>query len=645
MSKDSFIEGPISLSTRKTGYITDPETNESIEVQEKYLNHAFPYDIVQVEKTGDTQNSLAQGKIVKIIKRHQTQFVGTLSKNGSTSFVIPDNRKIYRDFYISKGADMAKDGQKVVVDFISWDDDKNNPIDKISKVLGNKGEHNVEMESIVYNSGFIIGFEKSVEDEAKRLKEKWSPIPEDEIKNRKDFRGTTTFTIDPKTAKDFDDALSLKTLDNGNYEIGIHIADVSHFVRPGTELDKEARKRAFSVYLVDRTIPMLPETLSNDLCSLNPEEDKLAFSSVFEMTPQGEVVSKWFGRTIINSDKRFTYEEAQDILDRGEGIFVEELKTLHSIATILRKEKLAKGAIRFDRDEFEFELDDHGVPIAIHKKDHIDTHWVIEEFMLLSNRNVARFIFDTDKKLNGGEIGNLMYRIHPVPDKDKISELRVFLKALGYNLEVSKKDGSISPKELNAILSQAEGKDEEGLVTTATIKTMSKAIYSVENQGHFGLAFQYYTHFTSPIRRYPDLVVHRILQNMIDNQKISDKDARDFISIAQNSTNQEIAATEAERTSIKYKQVEFMMNHIGEEFDGIISGVVKFGIFVELLDTGADGMVHVTNLGEDYFKFDEKNYRIVGEKSGEKYTLGDRVRVKIEDADLEKRTLSLKIVK
>lgn len=645
MSKDSFIEGPISLSTRKTGYITDPETNESIEVQEKYLNHAFPYDIVQVEKTGDTQNSLAQGKIVKIIKRHQTQFVGTLSKNGSTSFVIPDNRKIYRDFYISKGADMAKDGQKVVVDFISWDDDKNNPMAEISKVLGNKGEHNVEMESIVYNSGFIIGFEKSVEDEAKRLKEKWSPIPEDEIKNRKDFRGTTTFTIDPKTAKDFDDALSLKTLDNGNYEIGIHIADVSHFVRPGTELDKEARKRAFSVYLVDRTIPMLPETLSNDLCSLNPEEDKLAFSSVFEMTPQGEVVSKWFGRTIINSDKRFTYEEAQDILDRGEGIFVEELKTLHSIATILRKEKLAKGAIRFDRDEFEFELDDHGVPIAIHKKDHIDTHWVIEEFMLLSNRNVARFIFDTDKKLNGGEIGNLMYRIHPVPDKDKISELRVFLKALGYNLEVSKKDGSISPKELNAILSQAEGKDEEGLVTTATIKTMSKAIYSVENQGHFGLAFQYYTHFTSPIRRYPDLVVHRILQNMIDNQKISDKDARDFISIAQNSTNQEIAATEAERTSIKYKQVEFMMNHIGEEFDGIISGVVKFGIFVELLDTGADGMVHVTNLGEDYFKFDEKNYRIVGEKSGEKYTLGDRVRVKIEDADLEKRTLSLKIVK
>jgi len=645
MSKDSFIEGPISLSTRKTGYVTDPETNESVEIQEQYLNHAFPYDTVQVEKTGETQNSVMQGKVVKIVERNQTQFVGTLTKNGSTCFVIPDNRKIYRDFYISKGADKGKDGEKVVVEFLDWDDDKNNPRAEISKVLGEKGQHNVEMESIVYNSGFKIGFDADVEDEAKNLKEKWSPIPADEISKRKDLRGTTTFTIDPKTAKDFDDALSLKTLENGNYEIGIHIADVSHFVRPGTDLDKEARKRAFSVYLVDRTIPMLPETLSNDLCSLNPEEDKLAFSSIFEMTPQGKVVSKWFGRTVINSDKRFTYEEAQDVLDRGEGIFIDELKTMHSIASILRKEKIGNGAIRFDRDEFEFELDDKGVPVAIHKKDHIDTHWVIEEFMLLANKNVAKFIFDSDKKLNGGKIGNLMYRIHPVPDKDKIKALQVFLKALGYTLNIDQKDGSVSPKDLNAVLAQVAGKDEEGLVTTATIKTMSKAIYSVENQGHFGLAFQYYTHFTSPIRRYPDLVVHRIVQNLLDGQKISDKDARDFISIAQNSTNQEISATEAERNSIKYKQVEFMMGHIGEEFEGIISGVVKFGIFVELLDTGADGMVHVTNLGEDYFKFDEKTYSIVGEKSGEKYTLGDRVKVKIEDADLEKRTLSLKIVK
>ena len=636
MSKNLYIEGKISLSTRKTGYITNLETNETIEIQEKNLNKAFPWDLVKVEILPEKIGDNLQGKVIEIIKRNKEEYVGVVQKNSGGCFMLPDNPKMYVDFYIPKDqCEKAKEGDKIVVKIDSWD--RANPTGKIVKVLGQKGLHEVEMQAIVYDRGFDTDFPKAVEEEARELSAKWHKIPESEIEKRRDMRETTTFTIDPKSAKDFDDALSLEKLDNGNYQIGIHIADVSHFVTPGTELDKEAFERSFSVYLVDRTIPMLPEVLSNDLCSLNPEEEKLAFSAVFEISPNGKIHDKWFGRTVIKSDKRFSYEEAQEVLDKGEGVFIEELKTMHSIASIYRKEKFNNGAIRFEKDEFEFELDDKGVPIAIHKKEHIDTHWVIEEFMLLANRSVAMFIDEKSEKKPR------MYRVHNQPESDKLYELQSFVKALGYVLEIAP-DGSISAKDLNNLLQEVAGKPEETLISTAAVKTMSKALYSPKNSGHFGLAFDDYTHFTSPIRRYPDLVVHRILAEILSGKGVSDKEEAMFPKIAEQASNQEVAAADAERTSIKYKQVEFMKNHIGDEFDGVISGVAKWGAYVLLNDTGAEGLVHVTNMGNDFYEFDEKNYRIIGKQSGKVYTLGDPVRVKIADANLEEKKLDMRFV-
>lgn len=387
---------------------------------------------------------------------------------------------------------------------------------------------------------------------------------------------------------------------------------------------------------------MLPEILSNDLCSLNPNEDKLAFSAIFELNDNAEVQNQWFGKTIINSNKRFTYENAQETLDSQSGDFIEELNVLNNFSKILSKRKIDAGAIRFEKDEFEFELDENGVPIRIYKKPHLWTHKLIEEFMLLANRYVAKYIFDTCRKNNDG-VCELMYRVHNVPEEGKIQELSVFLKAMGYILPLQK-DGSITPKDINALLAQVAGKAEESLITTATIRTMSKAVYSTANSGHFGLAFEYYTHFTSPIRRYPDLVVHRILQSLLTNQKLTPKETESFRKVAEHSTNQEIAAQDAERNSIRYKQVEFMQNHVGEEFNGIISGVAPFGLFVVLDDTGAEGMIHISKLGTEFFNLDEKNYRIVGEKSGKKFSLGDSIRVRIESANLDERKLEMGVV-
>ncbi|MEY2640627.1 MAG: ribonuclease [Candidatus Parcubacteria bacterium] len=641
MTTHTSIEGTIAISkARKLGFVKHPETGNDVAIPFDDIAHALPGDTVRVSLTGAMLEDMPLGKVEAIITRNKMKFVGVVKKDAQC-FVFPDSPKMYVDLMLRPEdcANVAHD-DKVFVEIVSWEVSEKNPTAKVLENIGKKGVHEVEMRAIVLEKGFDASFPKNVLQEADNLKKAWATIPESEIAKRRDMRGTTTFTIDPADAKDFDDALSFKKLPNGNYEVGVHIADVSHYVTPGTALDKEGFERSFSVYLVDRTIPMLPEVLSNDLCSLNPEEEKLAFSAIFEMTPQAGVVSEWFGRTVIKSDKRFTYESAQRVLDDKAGDFAEELLILQDLAHKLADAKTKAGAIRFTSEEFEFELDPNGVPLKIVKKEHLDTHSLIEDFMLLANKHVAKYIFDACKRGNGGNVCSLMYRVHNVPDRDKIAELSVFLKALGYTLPVAE-DGTISAKDLNALFAQVAGKAEESLVTSASVKTMSKALYSTENTGHFGLAFEYYTHFTSPIRRYPDLVVHRILQSLLDGGSISPAEAAFFEKAASHASQQEIAAQEAERASIRYKQVEFMRQHVGESFDGVISGVAPFGLFVALKDTGAEGMVHISKLGKDFWNLDEKNYRILGEKTKQAFTLGQQIRVKIESADLDQRKLNL----
>lgn len=636
ISENEF-ELNINVNSGGYGYFIHPDTDEFVEIQPDNLKRAFHRDLVEVRIMDQTIKNKKQAEVTKLISREKNNWVGVIKKRGEgqSCFLVADDRRMYIDFYLpSSECAKAKDNEKVQVEMVEWKDEEKNPEGKILKVLGPKGNHEVEIQSILLEKGIIADFPKEVEDEAKKQKEAWSPIPAEEITKRKDIRGITTLTIDPKTAKDFDDALSFKKLENGNYEIGIHIADVSHFVRPGTKLDKEARERAFSVYMVDRTIPMLPEILSSDICSLNPNEDRLAFSAIFEITPDAKVLNEWFGKTVIHSNKRFTYEEAQEIIDAKAGSFKEELLILNDISKKLGVEKVENGAIKFSGEEFEFELDNDNVPIAIKKKPHLDTHSLIEEFMLLANRSVAKFLFKNSQG-NG-----YMYRVHSVPDPEKIEKLTIFLKAMGYELDTDQ-DGNIDPRDFNSLFKMLEGKPEENLISTATIRTMQKAIYSPKNQGHFGLAFDYYTHFTSPIRRYPDLIVHRILHKILEGTQPSKEELESFNEIAEHSSAQEVNAQEAERESIKFKQVEFMANHVGEEFDGIISSVAKWGVYVTLSDTGAEGLVHVTNLGNDFFNYEEKTYSMIGENTGKKYTLGDNIRVKVKEANLDEKKLDL----
>lgn len=636
------IEGTIAISkARKLGFIKDPKTEQDIAIRFEDIKHALPGDTVLVELKNSKIDEMDQGVVIEIVKRAKTKFVGTVQKTKGC-FVIPDSQKIYVSFNLPESeASKVEHNDKVYVELDKWGESNEKPDVKVLQVIGKKGVHEVEIRSIILEKGFDAEFQEAVLRDADELKSKWSPIPESEIKKRRDMRDTLTMTIDPVDAKDFDDALSFKILENGNYEVGVHIADVAHYVTPGTIIDKEAFERQFSVYLVDRTIPMLPEVLSNDLCSLNPNEEKLAFSAIFEMNKNADILNEWFGRTIIKSNRRFTYENAQEVLDTGSGDYAEELATLNMLSKKLADKKFAAGAIRFSSEEFKFELDEKGVPIAIHKKPHLQTHSLIEDFMLLANRHVAKFIYDQCSKTDG--VCGLMYRVHNLPDKDKIAELGVFVKALGYTLNIEK-DGSVTAKDLNALFAQLEGKAEESLITSAAIKTMAKAAYSTENNGHFGLAFEYYTHFTSPIRRYPDLVVHRILAKLLSGESINEVESGFFAKVATHASSQEIAAQEAERSSIKYKQTEFMQNHVGEEFEGIISGVAPFGAFVVLDDTGAEGMIHISKLGEDFWNLDEKKYRIVGERTGKFFTLGDKVKVKIESVDLDNRKLEMRFV-
>lgn len=665
----SVICGIISVNSRGVGFIEDERRGEDIMIEAPNLATALHRDEVEVKTLIGKVRGRRIGSVVRIIRRNKMRFVGTVEEHGTRFILVPDDYRMYAPIAIPRPPRDAKKGHKALAEIKEWHAGKE-PQGEIVKVIGKKGEHEVEMQSIVLERGFESEFPHDVEaealriaEEAKRLiKETGSPLPVDEIKRRRDFRKTALFTIDPANAKDFDDALSIRklpTTDNQpqRYEIGVHIADVSHYVREGTSLDREARERGTSVYLVDRTIPMLPHALSNDLCSLNPDVDRFAFSAVFEMDESGRVYSRWFGKGVIHSQKRLTYESAQEIIDghrparhlQDGARLAEALCTMNAIAKKLRAEKERQGAIDFEQDEVGFELDANGHPIRVYKKQRLDTHKLIEEFMLLANREVAYFFYQTTKKTGGGSTGSpqdkvpFIYRIHDLPDREKLQQLSVFVRALGHELPI-RMDGTVTGKDLTALFKQIEGHASESLIKTAAIRSMAKAVYSTANIGHFGLAFEYYTHFTSPIRRYPDLLVHRSLFSILEKHTLDPAKLEKLERMAQDATQKEISAAEAERESIKLKQVEYMQDRLGKEYDGVISGVTEWGIYVEDRETKAEGMVALRNMKDDYYLLDEANYAIVGEKTKKRYALGDSVRFKVVGADAERKTLDYRLV-
>lgn len=643
MKHKTFI-ATLSVNSKGIGFVADPanlgKDVEDYEIASEALHTALHRDEVEVKTLGiKSRFGRQMAEVVRIVKREKLRYVGVLEAAGDNFALIPDDKRLYKDIFIGRakakdpktGAD-AHQGDKVYAEITSWDEKKGYPEGAIIEIIGRHGEHNTEMRAIVLERGLAYDFPETVVREAQEIEKNKAITPEERVK-RRDFSATPTFTIDPVDAKDFDDAISMKFLPDGTYEIGVHIADVSHYVREGTALDKEARERGFSVYLVDRTIPMLPEVLSNDVCSLNPNEEKLTFSSVFIMNDQGDVLDRWFGKTIIKSWKRFAYEGAQDVLEGKSEEYKKELFKLNEIAKKLRAKKEEEGAIDFETDEVKFELDRAGKPIRVYKKTRKDAHKLVEEYMLLANREVAHYMWKANEKTQGA----FLYRVHDQPVIEKIDNLAILVKAMGYHLPVTKK--GVSVKDLKNLFKQIAGTTEESLIKTAAIRSMAKAVYSTLNIGHYGLAFEYYTHFTSPIRRYADLIVHRLLHRELQNGRIAKGEIGKYQKIADDNSQKEIRAAEAERASIKYKQVEYMSDRIGQVFDGTITGVTEWGIYVEDKETKCEGMVKIKDIGGDYFAFNPKAYAIVGEKTGKKYSLGDSVKFKVMAADIEKRTL------
>lgn len=656
--KKQSVEGIIQVTRKGTGYLPWPvstkassrggeKDKEDIEIETTNLGGALAGDAVLVELT--SLYPRPRGKVVKVVQRAKSEFVATLRQaQGKHHLVaIPDDRKFYRPITFLQRP-QQNEGEKVLVKLISFDGTKD-PVGEVVEHIGKAGEHRVEMNAIVLEHGFSTSFPSAVEDEAQVLEAKHAEIIEHELKNRRDFRDTTTFTIDPVDAKDFDDALSVEKLPNGEYEIGVHIADATYFVRPGTALDEEAQKRGTSVYLVDATIPMLPHSLSAGVASLKEGEDRLAFSAVFRMNKNAEVLARRFEKTVIRSNKRFTYEAAQKVLDIANGPYVDELTVLRDLARILRKKREHEGAIDFGDNEVKFELDPAGKPLKVVRKERVETMLMIEEFMLLANREVATEVSKLAQKVPEKNLV-FLYRIHDAPKEDRISELATFVRAIGYEFGKKKKH---SAHDISRLLKQIEGKPEEHLIRTATLRSMAKAIYSTKNIGHFGLSFAYYTHFTSPIRRYPDMVVHRILASHITGpstmlrtgKPLTRREFGDLEKLAIQTSEAEAKAVAAERESIRYKLVEYMSTKIGQEFEGVISGVTDWGLYVEEEESSAEGLVRVRALGDDFYNYSQKEYALIGQRTKKKYALGDRVRIKLVAADLAARTLDFELVR
>jgi ribonuclease R len=660
INKDrKYSVGTLDITSNGNGYFITDDYEDDIFIPNINLGKGLHQDTVKAYVYTKRSGKKLEADVVEILERAKTEFVGVLQMNKNFGFVVPDSNKMYADIFVSQNnINGAKDGDKVQATIVDWPENSKNPFGKITTVLGRPGDHNTEMHSILLEYDLPYEFEPEVEKEAGNLS---IEITKAEIAKRRDMRKDLTFTIDPKDAKDFDDALSFTKLENGNFEIGIHIADVSHYLQPKTILDDEAYKRATSVYLVDRVVPMLPEMLSNGVCSLRPNEEKLTFSAVFEINQKAQIINEWFGRTVTYSDQRFAYEEAQSIIENcklSDTIepytmpietsiidkeyvvtpeIVEATLKLDELAKILRKKRMKEGAISFDRVEVKFNLDENANPVGVYFKESQDANKLIEEFMLLANRKVAEFVgFSKGKATNK----TFIYRVHDEPDIEKLASLQNIISKFGYKINTDSKESTSD--SLNQLLSDVHGKAESNMIETLTIRTMSKAVYTTQNIGHYGLAFNYYSHFTSPIRRYPDVMTHRLLQHYLDGGDSPKADI--YEEKCKHSSKREELASKAERDSIKYMQVKYMQDHKDEIFDGVITGVTEWGIYVEISSNKCEGMVRIRDIKSDYYIFDEKQYAIVGQSTKNIYQLGDEVKIRVKNTDLERKHLDFNLI-